>query len=280
MERSTYKRRCLQDHLLDTSTYKQLTKQEAELATTSAEKGMKLLIEEFKNKLPEHELTFFNRVFQIERRIPQFYTTPKVHKKPWKTRPIVSCVNSTLGYLSKWADRQLQKVTHLCPGYLKDSQALLDKLKTIGKLPSTAVLIVADAVGMYTNIDTNHGIQALKEWLSRHNNELPKGFPTTMVLRAVELVMKNNIFQFDNTFWHQLTGTAMGTPVACTYATIYFANHEETTFLPKFQLLPTPTPTPAHNSPLLLYGRLIDDTCQIWDLAKLPDDIPIYLQTK
>ena len=107
--------------------------------------------------------------------MPQFCCTPKVHKKPhWKTRPIVSCVNSRMGDLSKWVDVQLQRVVHLCPGYLKDSQSLIKRLRQLKKLPPTAILVTADAVSMHTNIDTTHGLQTLKDWLTLHAHELPK----------------------------------------------------------------------------------------------------------
>jgi hypothetical protein len=41
--------------------------------------------------------------------------------------------------------------------------------------------------------------------------------------------MDNNIFRL------QLAGTAMGTPVACSYATISFGHHENTKILEEFQ---------------------------------------------
>lgn len=48
--------------------------------------------------------------------------------------------------------------------------------------------------------------------------------------------MKNHIFCFSSTYWLQLTGTAMGTPAACSYATIAYSQHENkkilTTFCP------------------------------------------------
>jgi hypothetical protein len=281
MERSTYIKRCLQDHLLDSTTYRRLTQIEATTLIDSSTEAMKALILEHSDSLSTSELTYFNRCFQLKHRVPQFYTTPKVHKSPWKTRPICSGVNSTLGYLSKWTDCQLQQVIHLCPGYLQDSKTLLGNLKHIGALPPTAVFVVADAVSMYTNIDILHSLQAIKEWLTRHKPDLPRNFPTGMIIQATELLMNNNIFQFDDTYWHQQTGTAMGTSVACTYATIYYANHEEKTLLPKYLEPPTsgndplPTPPPPTN-PMLYYGRLIDDTLQVWDTALLLAGMTLY----
>ena len=141
-------------------------------------------------------------------------------------------------------------------------------------------MIVADATSMYTNIDTKHSIPVLKEWFSHHRAELPKGFPTSMILAATELVMTFNVFQFDDTYWHQLTGTAMGTPVACTFATLYYALHEEQSYLKKFHRGHQKTATAAATAPLLFYSRLIDDTLQFWDTALLPPNIPLYNLTK
>jgi hypothetical protein len=92
--------------------------------------------------------------------------------------------------------------------------------------------------------------------------------------------MTCNVFQFDDTFWLQKTGTAMGTPVACAFATIYYAYHEETSYLPKYHPQYQQSPEAQAASPLLFYARLIDDTIQIWDTAKLPPHIPVHLLTK
>ena len=59
--------------------------------------------------------------------------------------------------------------------------------------------------------------------------------------------MKNNLFRFGDTCWLQTAGTAMSTPPACCWATLYFAI-SELEIIPKF---------PELN--LTLYQRYIDD---------------------
>ena len=58
------------------------------------------------------------------------------------------------------------------------------------------------------------------------------------------------MFQFGDTFWRQLTGTAMGAPLAPTYANSSFATHE-LTFVP-------------NNINLLFYCQYIDHVFAIW----------------
>jgi hypothetical protein len=167
-------------------------------------------------------------------RISQFYGTPKVHKNPIKMRPVVSCINSIPNVMLTWLDHYLQQVLPLCKSYIKDSWDLVNKLNNLGPLPTNTRIYSADATSMYTCIDTDHGIKTVKLWLTKHEHELPAGFPPIdLICSGLELAMKNNVFEYNNTKWLQLQGIAMGTSAACTYATIYFAYHEETILFSK-----------------------------------------------
>jgi hypothetical protein len=61
MERETYMRRTLQDHLLDEATYKRLSQEEAEAAINASMEEMKQLIHDNLESSPEHEITYFKR---------------------------------------------------------------------------------------------------------------------------------------------------------------------------------------------------------------------------
>jgi hypothetical protein len=207
--------------------------------------------------LTKAEVDYFQRSFAAEpiRHPPQFYILPKVHKTPWKTRPVVSCIGSFNKIASKWLDYKLAKVVYLCPSHTKDSYQILDDLKQLGPLPPSARLFTANAVSMYTNIDTKHGLQTIQKWFDLHGREILRkypSFPFELVMTLLRLVMTNNVFQFDNCWFHQQNGTAMGTSVACIYATIYYSHHEETHILSTYR------------SPLRYYRQFIDDVLGIW----------------
>jgi hypothetical protein len=66
-------------------------------------------------------------------------------------------------------------------------------------------------------------------FLITNENNLPANFPIQLFLNILETVMRYNIFFFGETYWNQESGTAMGTPAACEYATKMFGHYENTT---------------------------------------------------
>jgi len=119
-------------------------------------------------------------------------------------------------------------------------------------VPDNTKVFTADAKSMYTNIDTTTGIALEREFLNTNADSIPPDFPSYLFLEILETVMRNNIFSFSDTFWLQLSGTAMGTPVTCSYATITYGQYINITILPYFQ------------DNLLYYHRYIDDILGIW----------------
>jgi hypothetical protein len=210
-ERTRYLQLCRRDHFNDTKTYERLAKVEADNGMEEAHKKYASWRRLYAGELSKEEKTFLLRTTILktvtERRIvyryPVFYALAKVHKESLKTRPIVSCSGSFLEGIGKWADRKLQPFGRATTAFISSSRDLLEKLKTLPLLPPTARLFTCDAQSMYTNIDTTHALKTLRK----------QGIPKH-VLAALSLIMRNNFFRFSDTYWHQLNGTAMGTPPA------------------------------------------------------------------
>ena len=54
--------------------------------------------------------------------------------------------------------------------------------------------------------------------------------PTEDIIRLVDFVLKNNLFEYDCKFYQQISGTAFGTKFGPPYTCIYM-NYIETEFL-------------------------------------------------
>jgi len=240
---------------LNELNYRQLSEFEARSKRNNTTARLKLILtKQAQPYATLAEQTFFKRSFLAPARQPMFYILPKVHKETLKTRPVVSCSQSPLEIGSRWLDSKLQQVIHLCPAYTRDSQQLLLDIKSLGTLPVNSRLSTSDAISMYTNIHTEHGIDTIAKWLDLHRSDLPKNFPPNSILvNVLKEVMTNNVFCLDDTYWHQISGTAMGTSVACAYATIYYSYWEETTLLPKYRKY------------IFFYRRFIDDIFLVWN---------------
>lgn len=186
-----------------------------------------------------------------------FYLLAKIHKTPMTTRPIVSVSGSLLEGLGKWTDTQLQKICAKLPYIFRSSQCVALEVKNFNLqtllLTTGATLFTADATSMYTNINTKHALSEIKTFLTVTKPKLCEslGVNLTAILEALEILMTSTTFKLGDTFWSQESGTAMGSPAAPMYATLYFAIYE-LRLLPEFQ---------EH---LPLYGRYIDDVLGVW----------------
>jgi hypothetical protein len=145
----------------------------------------------------------------------------------------------------------MKELLPLVRSYIKNSSIVLNNLRDILR-PEGTLLISADAKSMYTNIDTHTGVSSIYNLITNNTDSIAPGFPTDLFLKILSCIMENNIFTFADTHWLQLSGTAMGTPAACAYATISFGQHENVNILPNFQ------------PQLLYYKRYIDNIFGIW----------------
>ena len=250
IERERYIQLAFRDHLSDATTYANLSPSDALHYHNDNELNLCLWLAAHKNDLsPAHFKYLVDYKSSVVEPFPQFYLLMKVHKSPLKTRPIVSYSGSLFYGLGKWVDSQLQIVALTFCSYIQSSFSLKAELDALS-LPSNCHLFTADATSMYTNIHSRVAIPAIHEYLLQNHHRFPS-IPIDALISALRLIMDHNIFQFGDTFWKQLSGTAMGAPPAPPYATASFGIHEET-LLTEF------------SDNLLYYRRYIDDVFGIW----------------
>jgi hypothetical protein len=73
-------------------------------------------------------------------------------------------------------------------------------------LPPGARLFSVDPTGLNSNIDTDHGIDVLAQWLRNYREDLPTCMPVEFVIEALAKIMQSNIFQFGDTYRKQTRG--------------------------------------------------------------------------
>jgi hypothetical protein len=260
-ERTRYMRQVLTEHLLNSDNYQYIPPECVEMELAAQKASFLRIHGEWGDTAPsEAEATYFRRALTPQRlrntRTPQIYGMYKVHKDGApKMRPVVSCINSIPEIFSKWVDYWLKKIVrNILPTYLRDTEDLMRKLEERfpNGLPAGAKLFSVDAIGMYANIDTDHGVEVLTTWLHEHRDQLPRATPVDFLIDALSEIMHNNILQFGDTVWRQTRGCAMGTSAAVNYAYLYVGLLEVQRLLPQYQ------------SSLLFFKRFIDDGIGVW----------------
>ena len=105
---------------------------------------------------------------------------------------------STLGNpmekLSEFLDHHLQPIMKPGKSYIKDTSDFLEKLKNLGNISSSAILVTADVVGLYRSITHDTGLQALYEKLEERAD---KKILSTDLVEMAEFILKNNFFGFE-----------------------------------------------------------------------------------
>ena len=183
-----------------------------------------------------NELKYFTCNFKKATNLGKLYFLPKIRKRLPNVpgRPVISNCGTPTEKVSEYLDFLLKPVMQDGWPYVKDTGDFLKKIKRLGKIPESAILVTADVIGLYPNIPHNLGLQSLRKWL---NETGICKVPTEEIISMAEFVLKNNYFEFNEKVCRRISGTAIGTRFAPTYACI-FMNEMETSFLKTQQLQP------------------------------------------
>ena len=111
--------------------------------------------------------------------------------------------------------------------YIKGSQDFINKSRKLGKIPDNAIPVTTDVVILYPSFRQNVWLKALKEALDKRKQ---KKNTTEDLVQMAEFVLKNIFFKFNNEIKQQISGTAIGSKRALTYACILM-DKVETEFL-------------------------------------------------
>ena len=158
-------------------------------------------------------------------RKPTLYLLPKVHKPDVTGRQIIPGCEGPTVRLSEYVDVYLKPLIKYIPSYIKDSTDFLKRsFKLNDTLPNEFILITIDIKSLYTNIPNREGIDASTKHLNNHDTT---GVNIQMIRSMLELILENNYFEFNDKYYLQTHGTAMGTTMQVSYANMFMAPLEE-----------------------------------------------------
>uniref|UniRef100_A0A8C5Q3U3 Reverse transcriptase domain-containing protein n=1 Tax=Leptobrachium leishanense TaxID=445787 RepID=A0A8C5Q3U3_9ANUR len=182
--------------------------------------------------------------------MPIFYFLPKIHKNVEKPpgRPIISGIGSISSKISEYIDILLQPLVLETEAYLKDTINLLQILGNV-EWHDDYTLITSDVKSLYSIIPHERGCEAVKYFLNKSGTILEE--QSDFILKGIKLILENNFFNFNDTFYIQKEGTAMGTKFAPCFANLYMSYYEKS-WREKWK------------ENIVIYRRYIDDLLIIW----------------
>ena len=156
----------------------------------------------------------------------RFYLLPKIHKSLHDVpgRPVILNCSLYTENIASFLDYHMQLLAQGVKSYIKDINSFINKIKKTGKLPEWAILCTMDVVGLYPNIPHAEGLTSLYKFLETKEN---KYILSDTLAELVKIVLKINIFEFDEKTFKQKSGMAIRMKFAPTYAILFIADLEE-----------------------------------------------------
>ena len=202
------------EHLNDGNTYEQLSNdptRHEELSINDLWKST-----EASSMLPK---SMIEKLKSRHSTISQFYFLPKTHKSKLAVRPIVSSIGSPCEKMAWLLQQILKHFISEVPAHLESTQQLLSRLGALspnqltGKMP-----ISLDVVSLYTNIDTQEAMTIISQLLRRKFHHSVWGISIDVILDILSFILRNNSFHYENRFFRQIRGLAMGSKLSPTVA--------------------------------------------------------------
>ena len=94
---------------------------------------------------------------------------------------------------------------------------IIDNINSRNIITKDSVLLSFDVVNMFPSIDTVLGLEAVSEILRNRESDFP---PTECILDVLKLCLECNNSVFNNHFYLQVDGTAIGPHMSCSYSDI------------------------------------------------------------
>ena len=104
----------------------------------------------------------------------------------------------------------------------------LEQYRDRGLLLPTTQFLTADVQNLYTMIPIDGALAALGYFLSQHahRNQI-HGMTIDTIMKMARIVLNTNCFFFENKYYQQIRGGAMGSPFTMTLANIYMLEWEQ-----------------------------------------------------
>ena len=245
-------RKLCMEHLSDSTTYKQLTKDPTNEIRLMVNKTLKGVLS--RSEVPE---TVISRLTTnpSAARTQQFYALPKTHKEQLKVRPIVSACGGIFDRLGWLLQHLLKPLLKHVSAHLNSTTECIQRMEKVDSDQLAGMIPVSfDVVSLYTNVDTGQAITTALEYIIKYKTNC-LGLNTGDIWVLLHTLLDNNVFAYEDVgYFQQIRGLAMGNRVSGTLAILAMDKFER--MFVYQELLP------------LVYVRYVDDVGTVMKINK------------
>lgn len=174
--------------------------------------------------------------------IPRIYGLPKIHKEGVPLRPIVNTIGSPTYELAKYVAKILKTLVGNTYSFIKDSNDFVKLIKN-KRVDKDDILVSFDVVSLFTKIPLDGAVYVIKMATNPKTTQL------------VEICLRSTFFSFQDHYYEQIYGVAMGSPLSPIVAKLYMEYFERKA-LNSYPLKPA------------WWKRFVDDTNLNWTHGK------------
>ncbi|XP_065326070.1 uncharacterized protein LOC135932513 [Pelmatolapia mariae] len=158
--------------------------------------------------------------------IPCIYGLPKIHKEVIPLRPIVNSINSATYNISKHLATILAPLVGNTPHHIKNSTDFTDKVQKL-TLDPDETMVSFDVVSLFTCIPTTEAVETVRKRLQEDSAlEDKTNFTPDQICTLLDLCLTTTYFKYNEGFYRQKHGCAMGSPVSPIVANLYMEEVE------------------------------------------------------
>ena len=158
---------------------------------------------------------------------PKFYGLSKIHKPDTPLRPIVSSCESVTYGVAKELAKIIKPLVGKSSHHINSTQDFVEQVKHITLGPGEC-LSSYDVSALFTSVPKDPALNNIKDLLGKDNTLKER---TVLVVNDIilllEFCIKNTYFSFQDQFYEQVEGAAMGSPASPIVANLYLEYLEQ-----------------------------------------------------